>query len=135
MDCVFRCTHPSARLCFDPDQSPAALSPCRYGYLFTQVLESFNGTLVRNLAHLCSLVDACSGPHFNFGLELGKFVILDACEARKHSPAILATNAIAADRSPDLRRRRDDTSAAAAGNGPAGAVAAAAAAVDGADGQ
>lgn len=43
------------------------------GYKYSVLpLETFNGTPVHNLAHLAAMVDACSTPYLNFGLEGGR---------------------------------------------------------------
>ena len=41
--------------------------------------ETFNGTELRNLAQLAALVDKCEETYMRFGLEGGKWVILDRC--------------------------------------------------------
>jgi len=66
--------------------------------------EAFNGVELHNLRHLAALVDACTAPFLNFGLEGGRLVTLERSAAAEHGPSILAVNAIAADRSEDLRR-------------------------------
>ena len=39
--------------------------------------ETFNGAELRNLAQLAQLVDGCADKYMRFGLEGGKWVILD----------------------------------------------------------
>ena len=41
--------------------------------------ETFNGAELRNLAQLAGLVDECGETYMRFGLEGGKWVILDRC--------------------------------------------------------
>eukprot|EP00200_Dunaliella_tertiolecta_P008793 CAMPEP_0202381808 /NCGR_PEP_ID=MMETSP1127-20130417/38897_1 /ASSEMBLY_ACC=CAM_ASM_000462 /TAXON_ID=3047 /ORGANISM="Dunaliella tertiolecta, Strain CCMP1320" /LENGTH=681 /DNA_ID=CAMNT_0048980879 /DNA_START=32 /DNA_END=2077 /DNA_ORIENTATION=+ len=75
------------------------------GYKYSVVpVESFNGVKLHNLRHLAALCDSCLEPFLNFGLEGGRVVTLDTSEAVQHSPEVLKLNAIAADRSEDLRQ-------------------------------
>ncbi|KAJ9520364.1 hypothetical protein QJQ45_030303 [Haematococcus lacustris] len=56
-----------------------------------------------NLRHLADLVDSCTEPYLNFGLEGGRLITLDARQAHSQGPEVLAINAIASDRSDNLR--------------------------------
>mmetsp|Transcript_37567 Transcript_37567/g.83659 ORF Transcript_37567/g.83659 Transcript_37567/m.83659 type:complete len:631 (-) Transcript_37567:577-2469(-) len=75
------------------------------GYKYSVVpCETFNGKPLSNLRHLARLVDSCPDRYLNFGLEGGRLITLDKEEAVTYGPQILAVNAIASDRSDDLRQ-------------------------------
>ena len=76
-----------------------------------------NGTPVRNLRHLVSLVEGCAEPFLRFDLDYHTLLILDAAAARAATPAILETHSIARQASADL------ADALAGGDGAAGKAA------------
>lgn len=97
-----------------------------HGYKYGVVpIETFNGTPVHNLAHLASMVDACTDPYLNFGLEGGRFVTLNRQEVLEHTPHILKINNIPIDRSDDLLGEEAAVAAAAGAAEAAGQAAAA----------
>ena len=53
---------------------------------------------IRNLRHLAHMVDTCTEPFLNFGLEGGRLITLGKEETATHSPDILAVHAISSDR-------------------------------------
>eukprot|EP00386_Alphamonas_edax_P006293 GDKI01020425.1.p1 GENE.GDKI01020425.1~~GDKI01020425.1.p1 ORF type:complete len:548 (+),score=159.47 GDKI01020425.1:159-1802(+) len=76
-----------------------------HGYKYGCVpCEAFNRVTIRNLRHLAWLVDNCTDDYLNFHLEGGKLITLERKECLLHSPGILTTNALPADRSEDLKR-------------------------------
>lgn len=76
------------------------------------------------------MVDQCSDPYLNFGLEGGRFITLNRQEVLDHTPHILKINNIPIDRSDDLLGE-DAAVAAQAGVQAAKEAAAAAANGDG----
>ena len=66
-------------------------------------VERFNGVDVLNLAHLVYLVDKATSQYLEWHFEDGVSIVFDRAETKQHTPAILAQNAIAFDRSADLR--------------------------------
>lgn len=102
-----------------------------HGYKYSVLpIETFNGAPTHNLAHLAAMVDECTDPYLNFGLEGGRFITLNRQEVLEHTPHILKINNIPIDRSDDLLG--EDAAAAAAAGTEAAQEAAAAA--DGGDG-
>ncbi|WIA37202.1 hypothetical protein OEZ86_014154 [Tetradesmus obliquus] len=98
-----------------------------HGYKYSVLpVETFNGAVVHNMAHLAAMVDGCDQPYLNFGLEGGRFVTLDRQQVIEHTPHILKINNIPSDRSEDLLG--EEAAAAAAAGAEAAAAAAAAAA-------
>lgn len=54
-----------------------------HGYKYSVLpIETFNSIPVQNLAHLAAMVDDCSDPYLNFGLEGGRFITLDRQQVR-----------------------------------------------------
>lgn len=94
---------------------------CDCSHLLRQVV-SLNGTPVRNLRHLVSLVENCSSPYLDFFLEYNQRVVLANSRAKAATAEILSVHCIGSDRSPDLL-----AAGAAGGSGDAAAAAAVAA--------
>ena len=84
---------------------------CMEGYLGISGahVRTVNGTPVRNLGHLVSLVDACEDEFIVFGMDMGDErtvnIVLDTPEARTATPRVMDRFGIPADRSPDLRKK------------------------------
>lgn len=82
---------------------------CMEGYLGISGahVRTVNGTPVRNLVHLVSLVDACKDEFIVFGMDMGDErtvnIVLDTAEARIATPRVMDRFGIPADRSEDLR--------------------------------
>eukprot|EP00210_Caulerpa_lentillifera_P005347 g5110.t1 len=78
-------------------------SELNFGYNFsTMRCLNFNGVELRNLKHLAKLVDECTDQYLEFGLETGKFIILDRELTMSEGFKILKDHAIATDRSSDI---------------------------------
>ena len=63
---------------------------------------AFNGTRVTSLAHLASLLAACSDPFYKLDLDGGQTVLLDAEQCRAEASGILAAHGVPSPASPDL---------------------------------
>ncbi|KAK9868621.1 hypothetical protein WJX84_008840, partial [Apatococcus fuscideae] len=89
--------------CSRPDEQVVLLfqvlaAEINFGYRFSNIrCLSVNGTDINNLAELAKLVDACSEEYLHFGLEGGCMLSLEASAAKRESPNILETHAIAMD--------------------------------------
>ncbi len=65
-------------------------------------VERVNGTLVRNLRHLVTLVESCTEPYLRFDLDYNQLLILETGAARAATAAILETHSIPQQASADL---------------------------------
>ena len=65
---------------------------------------SVNGHQIQNLAALVHIVEACTEPTLRFELEYDQLIILATDEARRATPAILATHCVPSQRSADLSK-------------------------------
>eukprot|EP00897_Mesotaenium_endlicherianum_P008806 jgi/Mesen1/7954/ME000422S07111 len=93
---------------FDDEQvivvSQVLVSDVNIGYediVNTQLL-GFNGTPVRNLRHLVSMVDTCTEPFLQFELEYQQVVVLETQRAKAATPDILKVHGISSAMSADL---------------------------------
>jgi S1-C subfamily serine protease len=68
------------------------------------VIATVEGTKVRDIEHVVSLIENAQGPFLEVGAEDGSRLVLDLATAREHGPDILERYGVAHDRSPDLRR-------------------------------
>ena len=78
--------------------------PVNRGYQDLQdyIVETVNGVIPRDMAHLASIIDTADGPWLKIVTEDRSFVTLDLSEARAMQNSILANFGIARDRSPGL---------------------------------
>ncbi|CAN6170465.1 unnamed protein product [Urochloa humidicola] len=67
-----------------------------------QVL-SFNGTPVKNLKHLATMVEECSEPFLKFDLDYDQLVVLETKTAKAATQDILTTHCIPSAMSEDLK--------------------------------
>lgn len=84
--------------------SQVLAADCTVGYEDMSNLQvlTFNGVRVRSLAGLSEAVTACQEAFFRFELDSGEIIVMNAEQARKSTPTILATHSIPAAASPDL---------------------------------
>jgi PDZ domain len=84
-------------------------------------VEKFNGTKLRNLAHLVELITACKDEFFVFDLQYGESLVLKAEAAHASTAGILKAHNIPLQMSAELRAATGCTGAvdASAGTGHA----------------
>ncbi|MCG6969539.1 MAG: trypsin-like peptidase domain-containing protein [Gammaproteobacteria bacterium] len=67
------------------------------------VVNSINGTTVKNMAHLIKLIESVDGPYLNIITDFGNLITLDINKARHRHETILKKYQVYVDRSQDLR--------------------------------
>lgn len=73
-----------------------------YEDLENMLLQTVNGTKVRNLRHVMELIDACTEGNLSFGLQNNLMLIVKAKDAKKATEEVLEQHTIPAAMSPDL---------------------------------
>ncbi len=74
-----------------------------YKLMEHSVVNSVNGTPVKDMVHLIKLLEAVDEPYLKIITDFGNLITLDMEKARKRHPTILEKYQVYVDRSPDLR--------------------------------
>ena len=69
----------------------------------SSVIYSVDGTAVKDLKHLITLIESAKGPFIKITTDYGNIIVLELEKARKKNDKILQNYQVSADRSPGLK--------------------------------